>query len=116
MFAVSAFILVIGNFVFMFFAKFEIQPWNGDHDPKAAMVDRRASAISRRQSLDPWGDYIESRRGSNYSRRESIVPEDFDHRRKSIVIRDERFDPRGNVFGPSRRESLASRRPSVSSV
>lgn len=121
-FGISAVIFVIGNFVFIFFAKFEVQPWNfmGDHDPKLNILDRRVSCFSVSQHGVVWSENLESRRASNFSRIESFIPEEgeleFDTRRKSIVIRDERFDPRGNVFGPSRRESSASRRPSVNSI
>ncbi|KAL5287925.1 hypothetical protein ACFFRR_008648 [Megaselia abdita] len=125
-FAISAVIFVLGNLVFIFFAKFDVQPWNfvGDHDPKANVIDRQISAISRRESavprresLDPWSENLDSRRPSNFSRRESRIPKDgFDPWMLSPVVRDERFDPRGNVFGQSRRQSLSSRRPSVNSI
>lgn len=114
MFAVAAVILLLGNFVFVFFAKFEIQPWNGEHDPKIhGNIDRRASAFSRCSSFDLWDVHIDSWKGVHFANGPSV---DFDPRVKSVVIRDERFDPRGNVFGPPRRGSLSSRRSSVSSI
>lgn len=107
MLGISAVILIFGNFIFIFFAKFEIQRWNGDHDLKLNIIDRRASGFSRNKSFDVP---IDSWRGVRFSNEENIVPEYFNPHVKNFVIRDERFDPRGSVFGPSRRESLSSRR------